>query len=66
MKLLKRRNGALQLRWGSDMNKTDRYYVVVSWNGIRWIFPKDGSSFMTIKELVDIDNGKVPEKWKEK
>ena len=48
------------------MNKTDKYYVVNSWNGIRWLFPKDGSSFMTIKELVDIDNGKVPEKWKEK
>ena len=46
------------------MNKADRYYVVISWNGIRWLFPKDDSSFMTIKELVDIDKGKVPEKWK--
>jgi len=44
---------------------TKEYYTVVSWNGIRWLFPKDDSSFMTIKELEDIDSkGIVPEKWR--
>lgn len=58
---------------GVLMTKANRYYVVISWNGIKWLFPKESHysevnyrSFMTIKELVDIDNGKVPEKWKER
>lgn len=46
------------------MKKSDEYYVVSTWNGIKWLFPKDGSGFMTIKELVDIDDGKVPGEWK--
>ena len=48
------------------MNKTNKYYVVVSSNGFKWLFPKDGSSFMTIKELEDIDNGIVLKQWKVK
>lgn len=48
------------------MKKHDEYYVVTSWNGIKWLFPKDDSSFMTIKELVNIDKGKVPESWKKR
>ena len=33
------------------------YVEVVSWNGMRWLFPKDGSGFMTVKELENIDRG---------
>ena len=43
-----------------------KYYMVVSWNGFRWLFPKDGSGFMTIKELEDICRGIVPKKWRKK
>lgn len=53
------------------MNKTDRYYIVVSRNGFKWLFPKESYysevnhiSFMTIKELEDISRGIVPKKWK--
>ncbi len=41
-----------------------KYYVIISWNGFKWLFPKDESSFMTIKELEDISLGIVPEKWR--
>jgi len=46
------------------MRKNDKYYTVISWNGIKWLFPKDNSSFMTVKELEDIDKGIVPNKWR--
>ncbi len=46
------------------MKKIDEYYVVISSNGFKWLFPKNNSSFMTIKELEDIDNGIVSKQWK--
>lgn len=47
-------------------NRYDDFYVVVSSNGIKWLFPIDDSSFMTVMDLVNIERGIVPERWKRK
>jgi len=53
------------------MKETNKYYIVVSRNGFRWLFPKEShyseinyGGFMTIKELEDIDRGIIPNQWK--
>lgn len=53
------------------MTKNDRYISVSTSNGMKWLFPRESHysevnyrSFMTIKELQDIDNGKMPMEWK--
>lgn len=65
-----RRNHSTK-REGYRMTKADRYIIVSTFNGMKWLFPRESHysevnyrSFMIIKELQDIDNGNVPKEWK--